>query len=613
MGILSKLVIATVGTLPHDPARIKQWIEANGGLYSKGVRKGVTHLIASEEAYRTPSASVQQATDLGIWVVSFDWFDDSLQTRRKLGEKKYTWKALRKDSEKRKKLKRLGARADGKKFRDGCQKARELTGSGALKSSTVARKPKKSKSFFFTTPDVPSTPFVPAAEDLKRRRTEREAAVGNEATEGEADNPIEIDDAEPIQSVSSSSMSASSPVAPARSISKRPKSAPLLEKAAVNSTSLSGTQAKIPHIKDIYHYFLDSTGFEYKIILMRSEPSINSFARYHVGLLESHTKPHTYCTIVQYAPPAKKASVVVTHVPGLPPPRNAQANIQRREVKAPIQQQPVFTGTIDGIDAELAAKILTLNDVTQPAYLTPHQTPSPSSNNVIDQQAEATRLANLIAKPSPSPDVPYKDFVCPMNSPFICAWRAFRHTFRDLTLLSWEERFDHNKALQIARAQLLSIEPYLYKKPELGLPMGLLPQETGYLQGNAAGLEVRGDMEDGYVRDAFNLPGISHPLGTQGVVGSALHRREEERKKKVEQERIKAEEKEALERKLRGERKNKRPYYNKPFFNCANGRPSTDDYGRYASSAPVSNGSGVGTRGNGYSGVMWRDSRPFPS
>ncbi|KAF2851840.1 BRCT domain-containing protein, partial [Plenodomus tracheiphilus IPT5] len=115
MAILSKLVLATAGTLPHDTSQIKKWIEVNGGTYTSTATKHTTHLIASKEAYKKPHPAVQRASDLGIRIVSFDWFDDSLQARRKLSEKKYTWESLRKEKRKRKEVKRLGELSDGKK------------------------------------------------------------------------------------------------------------------------------------------------------------------------------------------------------------------------------------------------------------------------------------------------------------------------------------------------------------------------------------------------------------------------------------------------------------------------------------------------------------------
>lgn len=50
---------------------------------------------------------------MGIWVVSYDWLEDSLMSKRKLAERKYTWEVIRKERRKRKEYKKLGVRADG--------------------------------------------------------------------------------------------------------------------------------------------------------------------------------------------------------------------------------------------------------------------------------------------------------------------------------------------------------------------------------------------------------------------------------------------------------------------------------------------------------------------
>ncbi|CAI6332723.1 unnamed protein product [Periconia digitata] len=72
---------------------------------------------------------VKQAKQLsGVWIVDYNWLEDSLQKRRKLAEKKYTWEVLRKQRRLAKTMKRVGTVSDTKKFRDGCAKALEDTG-----------------------------------------------------------------------------------------------------------------------------------------------------------------------------------------------------------------------------------------------------------------------------------------------------------------------------------------------------------------------------------------------------------------------------------------------------------------------------------------------------
>ncbi|KAH7385971.1 hypothetical protein BKA66DRAFT_527683 [Pyrenochaeta sp. MPI-SDFR-AT-0127] len=518
MAVLDKLVIAVTGSLPHEPAQIKKWAVLNGGKWSPELRKDVTHLIASKDAYEKNTHAIQQASKTGAWIVSFDWFEDSLHCKRKLSERKYTWEFLRKQRRRQKQLKRLGTVADGKRFREGCEKARGLTGSGTS-NDTVTRKPRKPTGFFFKAESISDTPFVSATEALKRKWAERglDQEADFRVAEGQAQNPIEIEDDSPTQTLPSAS--------PATILAKSPTkgtkpSSSFLKNTVTPSTAIPEPEAKTPHFKDIYHYYLDSTGFEYKIVLVRSDFSINSYARYHIGLLESHTKPHTYCTIFQYTPPVKKA---------------------------------------------------------------------PESSSGILGNAEAARLTLLATNPVASQDFPYKAFVCPMNSSFAPAWRAFRHVFRDLTLLSWEERFDANNLVQRSRAQQLGIEPYMYAKPAKGLPMGLLPQEDGLFQGSKDGLEIRGDSDDGYVRNSFNLPSISYPLTKHGSIGSYIHRKEDERRREEEEKRRMTEAEEMERKKIAGVQK-KKPNYNKPMYNGVTGRPQTDAYDQYNRSVPVGSG-----------------------
>jgi hypothetical protein len=546
MGVFDKLIIAVVGTHPHDAKQIRSWIERNGGKHSAKITKSVTHLIASKEAYKQPAEAVQQATDLGIHVVSFDWFDDSLQAKRKLSAKKYAWGTIMKERRKKKELKRLGTVADGSKFRKGCEKIKELTGSGMSKQSPVVmRKPRKSKSFFFatSTPAIPPTPFVSAKEDLLRRRVERETALVDAARASEMQDSdlIEIGEDSPMSASRSQSSFVLKSALPTKIAPKKPK--PI-------HSSKKEPKAKITHWKEDYHYYQDVTGFEYKIVLVRGgDPSMGT-ANYHIGLLESHTKPHVYWALVQYKP--AKA----------PPP----------EENADEAQQ---------------------------------QTPSSSRSTV--QHPEATRLLSFITKPSPTPELPYKGELCPRGSDFATASRSFRHAFRDLTLLSWEERFDANKTLQKMRAQLLNIEPFWYGKPKMGMPMGMLPQEMGMLTGETNGLEIRGDIDDNYTRGSSNLPSISAPLTKTGFIGGAIHRDAQDVRKREEARLQKIKDKEDAEKRAKGllQARGMGVNHNRPMFNGPMGRPTVDAFGQHisyggdgqCSKYTVSGGGGGSNRG----------------
>lgn len=52
MGKPFERVHACVAGKVDQTNKIPEWLRANGGTYSKAVTKGVTHLIATEEAYQ---------------------------------------------------------------------------------------------------------------------------------------------------------------------------------------------------------------------------------------------------------------------------------------------------------------------------------------------------------------------------------------------------------------------------------------------------------------------------------------------------------------------------------------------------------------------------------
>ncbi|KAF2126904.1 hypothetical protein P153DRAFT_345610 [Dothidotthia symphoricarpi CBS 119687] len=513
MGILSRLTITAIGTLAQDPTQLKKWTEANGGKWVPRMQKGVTHLIASKDAWKKRVDAVQQAADVGAWVVSYDWLEDSLQKRRKLAEKKYTWEFSRKEGKKRKELKRMGGILDAKKFNDGCVKAREATGSGTLRRRS---KPKASSSFFFgAQSNTPPTPFISSVADLERRKKEREALASVETPP----SPQTIPRSKPSQPTAS-------PPAPVEQ------------------------EAKTPSLKDLYHYYLDSTGFEYKITLVRSNLYLNNLARYQLCILETHTKPHAYCTLITYTPPA----------PGIP--------------------------VVAATSQPLKQALLTYNNTNttntpspEPPTQTQPQTPHP----------EAARLLALTTPPIPPATTPYKALLTPLNSPFAPAFHSFRTAFRDLTLLRWEERFDPAKTLQKARAKALCTEPFVYARPAPGMPDGRRPQ----------GVFCDEDGEGGYVRNSFGLPGLVAGLGREGVVGRAVLRDLEEGRRVEEREEEKG---------MRGgggvaAAVKKKSGFRGPLFNGVAGRPKLDSRGRYCTGG--ARGGVVGRESDFVKGKYW--------
>ncbi|KAJ5291679.1 hypothetical protein N7478_000930 [Penicillium angulare] len=89
--------VAVVGKF-EDGEKFQGWIRHNGGDYYKKVDSRVTHLIASEDAFRKNVEAVQTAKELGtIHIVNYDWLYDSLQTKPSPRPKKavaYLWENI---------------------------------------------------------------------------------------------------------------------------------------------------------------------------------------------------------------------------------------------------------------------------------------------------------------------------------------------------------------------------------------------------------------------------------------------------------------------------------------------------------------------------------------
>jgi hypothetical protein len=264
------------------------------------------------------------------------------------------------------------------------------------------------------------------------------------------------------------------------------------------------TKPANPKLEDLYHIYLDAKGFEYKLILLRSNHYLNNFARYDLRMYESHTMPHMYCTVARYIPPAGAK-------PGAVPTSVAQNS-----------DQP-------------AAQI----GIASTPFAQPGQLHNPAFHPA------AAHIQSLITRPLPSTSAPYRTAIAPPNSEFQPAFRAFRHAFRDLTLLSWHERLD--PALQRLRAQAFCIEPFVWRRPAEGLPTGVDPPFFAPF-----GEETDVQLE-GYKRNAWGLPALDEPLGKEGSIGSALFREAVDARRREEEKR-KEEERRAAQEKFRAKR-----------------------------------------------------------
>ncbi|KAL1601143.1 hypothetical protein SLS59_005295 [Nothophoma quercina] len=608
MAILKHLTIAVTGTLPQEISQLKKWIEANGGRYSPHIRKGVTHVITGKDAWKEATDAVQAARHIKAFVVSYDWLEDSLQKRRKLAEKCYTWEYLWERRKKEREMKKLGYRLDVKKFNEGCEEAKRATGTGTSKKSrprSVVRKRKTSKSCLIG--DMVQ-PFVSAADDLKRRREEREAAKAHKAQEGAA------------KKAETASTTCATSTAPSQALSSTPDADSPQSPSSATSHTLSttafqpvspvpGVQAKKSSLKDLYHYYVDTTGFEYKIMLTRCNMRANKITRYRVSILESHAKPNVYCTFVEYFPPGVGTAVSAEAAESAIIQAVLDFNKTFHEGFDQAEDTPHDSSDDEGLQASAANTFLPL----------PQQS--------IHNHPQAAHLRSLLAPSIPSPDKPYKSLIAPMGSAFSTAWRTFRHAFRDLTLLSWEERFDVTRVLYKTRACHFNIEPFVYVRPKDGLPLGLRVQQTGLFmnqtlpckdkEGNIIttlqkekGKVTLSENDDNYAYNSFNLPALSHPLGS-GIICTAVQHDIDAARKAADTARKAAEEAgEARMRRLGLAKKvEKKPNYYKPLFNGVTGRPTTDAWGRYKRGEGPSSGSGLA--GGGVL-KMKRTSKPWP-
>ncbi|KAF2470191.1 uncharacterized protein BDR25DRAFT_226538 [Lindgomyces ingoldianus] len=430
MAVLSKLTLSS--TNDHGPdidSRLKKWIENNGGKYVSRITKGVTHLICSKTAWKKQSEAVTAAQKYGTYIINYDWLEDSLQKKRKLTEKKYLWDTVERERRRKKEMVRMGRKVDAAKFEKGCEEARTDTGSGKSKSSL-------SVSFF-------RSAFVELAERRERREAEAKAcskaekkAIASAQTQAQATAQQEASppmDSKSSQSFQSSqrptSKSTSTPTllplpTPTSSLSLKP---PTSSNAQANPATLK--------LKDLYHLYHDTTGFSYNILLIRANLLKNQSERYNIRLYESHTVPHVYCTVVQYAPARGEWSSA----------DSGTSNVSEKH-----------------------ARLISLVSSAEPT------TPTPTIQ-------------------------PFKTILTPLSSPFQPAFSTFRHAFQDLTLLSWEQRLHPSfRALQKSLAKSYNVEPFLYAKPSAGLPVGLTHQlphqgyEDGYVRGELRlpGMEV---------------------------------------------------------------------------------------------------------------------------
>ncbi|KAI1615223.1 hypothetical protein EDD37DRAFT_511690 [Exophiala viscosa] len=88
------IVLASTGDFGDKSDKIKNWVEHAGGRFSKEITKDVTHLVASQRAWKKYHPMVKEARRLrSIHIVKLDWLEDSLtsKTRKPLETAKYAF------------------------------------------------------------------------------------------------------------------------------------------------------------------------------------------------------------------------------------------------------------------------------------------------------------------------------------------------------------------------------------------------------------------------------------------------------------------------------------------------------------------------------------------
>ncbi|KAE8410401.1 hypothetical protein BDV36DRAFT_123267 [Aspergillus pseudocaelatus] len=88
----ARVHLCSAGRLGDSGNKIPQWVQANGGRYSKQVIHDVTHLVTTKDAYMNNIPAVKEARRLGtVKIVSYEWLEDSLlsRTRTPKREKAY--------------------------------------------------------------------------------------------------------------------------------------------------------------------------------------------------------------------------------------------------------------------------------------------------------------------------------------------------------------------------------------------------------------------------------------------------------------------------------------------------------------------------------------------
>ncbi|KAF2084620.1 hypothetical protein K490DRAFT_68554 [Saccharata proteae CBS 121410] len=249
----------------REPGAIKKWVEGAGGDFTQSITSETTHLICAEEHLKKSNKLVQEAIKHDVYIVSFDWLEDSLASRSHKREKPYLLnkansksrakaKAKPKQRAERKAKQRKTAKRLVKEFDAGCRGAKEDLNSGR------------------------STP-VPRARSMSSASEAEEQAQQKKATPPST---------------------ARAALAQLRA-AKVAKDAARLAEDKAKEAAIARADLELPaNSAENHHFYRDESGFVYNITLSRVNPAQNTNERYQLRIYESNANPHTYAMHVRY-------------------------------------------------------------------------------------------------------------------------------------------------------------------------------------------------------------------------------------------------------------------------------------------------------------------------
>ncbi|KAI9753147.1 MAG: hypothetical protein M4579_005310 [Chaenotheca gracillima] len=105
---------------------IQRWIQLNGGTPTQEVDEYTTHLLCTPEDWEKKAPQVRRARRLNdVFIVVFDWLEDSLIRKRPLRETPYLLAKLQKEKNKLLRKKLDAKKAAIRRFHQGCTGADE--------------------------------------------------------------------------------------------------------------------------------------------------------------------------------------------------------------------------------------------------------------------------------------------------------------------------------------------------------------------------------------------------------------------------------------------------------------------------------------------------------